>query len=241
MKSEPKHLSEEELLSRAARFFERYKGELENIRASLHINLQQLALAYTIEQHLPPEAITISSRVKSHSSFVKKLKKKNFPQFYYPTEIAGDLVGARVVCWFVDDCNGMVDVIQKSTRIHIAADVEDYISNPKDSGYRSIHLNSAIDYDAVRRDNGEVHVSSDQMNCEIQVRSKLQDAWGDLTHEFHYKALEQGVTNRTYERILSEISDRLSNEDRSLITLRNAYQELADEKLASDAREGFKS
>ncbi|AIC19730.1 hypothetical protein EY04_12710 [Pseudomonas chlororaphis] len=78
------------------------------------------------------------------------------------------------------------------------------------------------------------------MICEIQIRTKLQDAWGDVTHEFHYKAKNVGVDNKFYEKILSEVSNRLASEDQSLLTLREAYQELADEKLRNKTREGFR-
>ena len=45
---------------------------------------------------------------------------------------------------------------------------------------------------------------------------------------------------KVYEKILSEISNRLSNEDESLLTLRDAYQSLADKKMLNGTREGFR-
>jgi putative GTP pyrophosphokinase len=77
------------------------------------------------------------------------------------------------------------------------------------------------------------------MICEIQIRTKLQDAWGDVTHEFHYKAKNSGVDNKVYEKNISEIASRLADEDQLLINLRNAYQSLADEKSKNKTREGF--
>ena len=78
------------------------------------------------------------------------------------------------------------------------------------------------------------------MICEIQIRTKLQDAWGDITHEFHYKAKNLGVDDKNLEDFLSDISDRLLQEDRTLIKFRNVYQTLADNKQKSGKREGFK-
>lgn len=241
MTSDETHLlSSDELIARATRFYNRYGRDLEQIRELLNIRLGQLALAYTIENNLPPEAITVCSRVKTLKSFLGKLEKKKWPQFYYPTEVVKDLIGARVICWFVDDCKGIQQFIQSSNHIHIHEDVEDYINNPKPSGYRSVHLLADIEYDAVRRTEAGVMVANDKMTCEVQIRTKLQDAWGDLTHEFHYKAINAGVQNAMYESILSEISQRLASEDRSLIALRDAYQELAEKKLIEQTREGFR-
>lgn len=234
-------LNSEELTSRATRFYSRYGRDLDQIREILHIRLSQLALAYTIANKLPPESIVIHSRVKSLQSFLRKLERKNWPQFYYPAEVAGDLVGARVTCWFVDDCEGVRGFIEKSNHLTILDSPENYIATPKPSGYRSLHLKAEVRYDAVRRDENEnVIVADDNMTCEIQIRTKLQDAWADLTHEFHYKAASAGIVNRTYERMMSEISERLASEDRSLLLLRDAYQELAEEKLVMKAREGFR-
>lgn len=239
--SNSESLTREELASRATRFYSRYGRDLEQIREVLDIRLSQLALAYTIANKLPPEAITVSSRVKTLQSFINKLERKKWPQFYFPTEVAGDLIGARVTCWFVDDCEGMRSFIEKSNHLAIQGDPENYIKAPKSSGYRSLHLTAEVSYDAVRRDEDDnVVVADDKMKCEIQIRTKLQDAWADLTHEFHYKAANVGVFNRTYERLMSEISERLASEDRSLLLLRDAYQELAEEKLANNAREGFR-
>ena len=233
-------LTTEELKERAIRFYARYSGELEQIRQLLEIRLKQLALSYTIQNNLPSEAVVVSTRVKSLKSFLKKLQKKNWPQFYYPTEVIGDLIGARLICWFIDDCQGIRKLISSSNYLKIKGEEEDYISHPKPTGYRSIHLMADVGYDSVQRSKSKVVITDEMMTCEIQIRTKLQDAWGDVTHEFHYKAKNAGVDNQVYEKLLCEIANRLANEDNSLLTLRDAYQELAEEKLKNNTREGFK-
>lgn len=233
-------LTAEELKERAIRFYNRYGSDLEQIAQLLKIRLTQLGLAYTLNRNLPSEAITISTRVKPLSSFLKKLEKKGWPQFYYPTQIIQDLIGARVVCWFVDDCEGIMSLISSSRHMNVKNELENYIANPKPSGYRAIHLLAEVGYDSVQREEDDVAIKSVDMVCEIQIRTRLQDAWGDMTHEFYYKVKNAGVDNRVCERILSEISDRLANEDKALLTLREAYQALADDKLKNKKRGGFR-
>ncbi|WP_205729105.1 GTP pyrophosphokinase [Ferrimonas sediminicola] len=233
-------LTPDELKARAIRFYERYGKDMEQISDLLNIRLSQLAQAYTLENALPQEAITIATRVKSLGSFLKKLEKRGWPQFYYPTEVIQDLIGARVVCWFVDDCRGMQQFIAGSKHLTVHQEVEDYIGQPKASGYRSIHLLADVGYDRVQRNGLEVEIQDGSMVCEIQIRTMLQDAWGQITHEFHYKAQTAGVNNTFYERILAEIAGRLSNEDASLLTLRDAYQDLAKEQLKPPSHEGIK-
>ena len=128
-------LDPNELTQRAIRFYNRYGDEVENLRKLLDVRLNQLALAYTTQNSLPRESIQVLSRVKSLSSFLNKLSKKNWPQFYYPTEVATDLVGARMICWFVDDCYQILDSIRHSRQFSTREDsIEDYI---KSNGFYS--------------------------------------------------------------------------------------------------------
>jgi len=223
-------LSVNELKGRAIRFFDRHGSDLSQARQLLQIRLSHLALAYTIDHNLPPEAIVVSTRVKTLQSLLRKLEKMNWPRFYNPTEVIHDLIGARVVCWFVDDCPGIKELITSSKHLNIEGQVDDYIGNPKPSGYRAIHLLARVGYDCVQKQGNSVVINSEEMICEIQIRTKLQDAWGDVTHEFHYKAKNAGIESSVDERILAEISKRLASEDESLRALRDAYQRLADEK-----------
>ena len=235
-------LTKDELKERAIRFYSRYGKEVEQIKDLLEIKLKQICLAYTIQNNLPPEALVVGARCKSLDSFLKKMERKNWPQFYYPTEVVTDLIGARITSWFLDDCSGILEYIKKSSHFEIVGNsIENYINNPKRSGYRGLHLLTNITYDSVQRnEKGVISVKPEKMICEIQIRTKLQDAWGDITHEFHYKAKNLGVDDKNLEDFLSDISDRLLQEDRTLIKFRNVYQTLADNKQKSGKREGFK-
>ena len=229
--SDKKILTVEQLRERAIRFFDRYEKDLEQIRQLLNIRLTQLALAYTITNNLPNESVNVVTRVKPQKSFLKKLEAKGWPQFYYPTEVLQDLIGARVICWFIDDCEGIQKLILSSKHLRVKGPIDNYIINPKPSGYRSIHLLANISYDSVQRSDDNIVIFKEEMVCEIQIRTKLQDAWGDVTHEFHYKAKSSGIDNKTYEENVAQIANRLANEDQLLMNLRNAYQALADEKF----------
>jgi len=147
---EHKILSKEELKKRSVRFFDRYENELEQIKDLLEIKLKQICLAYTIENRLPPEALIVIARKKTLKSFLKKLADKDWPQFYYPTEIITDLIGARITSWFLDDCSGVLNYINKSSHFNIVKESKkDYIKNPKRSGYRGIHILANVSYDSV--------------------------------------------------------------------------------------------
>lgn len=223
------------LTQRAIRFYNRYGDEIDTIRQLLEVRLNQLALAYTLTNDLPRESVHIQTRVKKLSSFLKKLERKKWHEFYYPTEIATDLIGSRVICWFLDDCYGMLDLIKSSKQFKIRPrSIEDYIKKPKPTGYRSIHLLSDISYDRVKNLDGKIVVKEDNIVCEIQIRTKLQDSWGEFTHEVHYKV--PGKFEPEYEILVAEIANRLSSEDKSALAIRNILQKKIEEK----EHEGFK-
>jgi len=223
------------LTDRAIRFFDCYGDELDSISQLLKIRLDQLASAYTVENELPHEAVDVHSRVKSLTSFLTKLEKTNWPMFRYPTEVITDLIGARVICWFVDDCYGMLDYIQATKQFLIKPrTLEDYIRDPKRTGYRSIHLLADISYDRVKTYRKQCTVVEDRMICEIQIRTKLQDAWAEFTHEVHSKNPSEFKAD--YETAIAEIASRLAAEDRSALAVREILQSQAEKNELEDFR-----
>jgi GTP pyrophosphokinase len=238
--NEPDHTGDKEFLTaRAIRFFSRYGVELEQIASLLAIRLNQLALAYTIQNKLPRESVIITTRVKTLKSFLKKIQREGWPHFYYLKDIVNDLIGARVTCWFLDDCYGMYDYIKQNNQFTIISEMaKDYISNPKKSGYRSIHVIAKLYYDRVKSEEGQIKIEPEYMNCEIQIRTKLMDTWADLTHEFHYKAKDMGLDDQQFEKIVKTQSDRLYSEDEAFMAIRDVYQKMIARTDKPD-REGF--
>lgn len=235
-------MTPEQLRDRAHRFYARYGREVEQIAELLQIQLKQLALAYTIDNKLPPEAVRVSTRVKTIGSFLKKLENDGWPNFYYPTEVVRDLIGARVVCWFLDDVYGMLKCIQSSRHFKIAdRPLKDFIATPQPAGYRAVHVFANAPYDSVVRGPDGVSVVQKEFLAEVQIRTKLQDAWGDITHEFFYKAKAHGVSDPALESFLADVAARLNQEDKTLLKFRDTYQRLTDEKTKSGVREGFQA
>jgi putative GTP pyrophosphokinase len=214
----------EELTHRAVRFYNRYGQELESIRQLLHIQLNQLALAYTLENRLPRNAVRVISRTKELNTFISKLEKIGWPEFYLPTEVIHDLIGARLICWFYDDCYGMLEMLRDSKRIEILPDsVEDYNSSPKRSGYRAIHLLCNVTYDQVVHRRKKHTIIAGKMICEIQIRTLFQDAWGEMTHQMQYKVSEN--CREKYNDLVASLAESLAAEDQATTSIRVLTQE----------------
>ena len=93
------------------------------------------------------------------------------------TELS-DMVGYRIVCRYKDDVYKLVDLIKTSNSLEIL-DETDYIQNPKESGYRSYHIDVAV---PVKFNGERIFVSA-----EIQIRTKFMDTWAEIDHELKYK------------------------------------------------------
>ena len=85
-----------------------------------------------------------------------------------------------------------------------------------------------IPYDRVKTVRKIRAIVEDTMICEIQIRSKLQDAWAEFTHEVHYKFPDQFEAD--YEIIVAQIANRLAAEDKSALAVRNILKKEAEKK-----------
>jgi putative GTP pyrophosphokinase len=221
------------LTERAIKFYDFYGDEMESISQVLKIRLGGLASAYTVENNLPREAVTIHSRVKSLKSIIMKLEKLDWPWYRHPTEVITDLIGARVVCWFVDDCYGMLEYLQATRQFLIKPrSLEDYIRDPKPTGYRAIHVLADVSYDRVKTYKKRRTIVEDRMICEIQIRSKLQNAWSEFTHEVHCNVPSEYQAD--YDSTIADIARNLAVEDRSALAVRDILQKLAQKKELDD-------
>ena len=139
-----------------------------------------------------------------------------------------DICGTRITCNTKSDIQKVVGLILASTTLSVPSRIdpekcyEDFIDSPKESGYRAVHLLVGI----------HVPIGSGltEIICEIQVRTLLQNAWGELTHEDTFKPEVQvpDLVSKLSKRlattfaVLDEISQDLRDELEKLSTLPTA-------------------
>lgn len=98
-----------------------------------------------------------------------------------------DLVGARVVCNNIEDVHRFAALVQEVLPSDLGQiEVIDHIKNPSAQGYRALHLNFRLNV-------AEEIIAFDLVPCEIQIRSRLQDAWAELAHTDIYK--QEGLSD----------------------------------------------
>ena len=122
---------------------------------------------------------SIKSRLKKLTSIIEKMERKNFPMSVSAIEEnLNDIAGIRVVCSFTEDVYGLANALLKQDDI-ILLQKKDYIANPKENGYRSLHLIVSV----------PIFLENEKrlMKVEIQLRTIAMDCWASLEHQLRYK------------------------------------------------------
>ena len=154
----------------------------------------------------------ITWRIKTPESIAYKLKRKNREiSLDCALETLNDLAGIRVVCPFQDDVYRMAKAIRKIRSLKVIK-VKNYISHPKASGYRSIHVI------------GEVLHNEEKVRLEIQVRSVAMNYWAILDHQLFYKN-EKRDTEKL-RRELKACAIDIAEIDKRFLKLRKQIEKL---------------
>lgn len=122
---------------------------------------------------------SIQSRLKSPDSIYEKLRRKGYPITISNIEkYLNDVAGVRVICSFPDDIYRLAELFVKQDDIVLLTE-KDYIKNPKENGYRSLHLILDI---PIFLSKGKKY-----RKVELQFRTIAMDFWASLEHKLKYK------------------------------------------------------
>ena len=191
------------------------------------------ALEASSSGHVDASRIRVESRVKNNERFLEKLIRKTaeLPTPGHPKtagqceQLVGDVIGLRAIGKSLRDVDLFVEALDRACAAGVfrRTKVKDYrISGdpgPKRSGYRAYHADLEV---TVTIEGQPVTVG-----CELQVKTMLQVAWGELTHEDLYKPDAALRPTRFHQSV-----------GKSMAELLNAVDELADQ-LALELSEQF--
>jgi ppGpp synthetase/RelA/SpoT-type nucleotidyltranferase len=179
-------------------------------------------------------------RVKQFGRLLKKAERKEYAKKIKKardlfTQIP-DVVGVRVTCNVTDDVYRVAKAIKDIERVtkkkkgarpsfrhRDDLGPKDYITEPKESGYRGHHVFVEVDVPSGGQQKPVV--------CEVQIHTLLQHAWGQLTHEDTYKPYAD------VPPIVAALSKRLAT---ALAVMDEIAQDIRDEldKVVSEATAG---
>ena len=167
----------------------------------------------TIEDKALVRAELSRVRIKDLSSLRRKAETNGWPT-NQALFLCSDLVGGRVVCNNVEDTYRFAELLKE--RLASPWDkfeVQDHIKVPN-RGYRALHINFRLDV-------GQHPPYKASVPCEVQIRSRLQDAWAELSHNDIYKQPDLPEDLRGRANDLSEViaaADRIASSIRSRVS-----------------------
>lgn len=167
------------------------------------------------EEYAPIEFVT--GRVKKISSILDKAKRLNVAMDNLETGIE-DIAGIRIMCQFVEDIRRVAEYIRHRKDLSVLYE-KDYITNYKESGYRSFHM--IVEYPV------QTALGQKQVLAEIQIRTLAMNFWATIEHSLNYK----------YRNSLPpDMKERLKKAAEAAFVLDNEMSSIREEILESQTK-----
>lgn len=156
------------------RFMMAYRFALDEVETKVKILKEEFHL---IHEYNPIEHI--NTRLKSPESLIAKIQKRQIPlDLVSIKENIQDIAGIRITCSFESDIYRIQEMICKQEDLKVVK-IKDYIQQPKESGYRSLHLILQVPVFLSDR--------TENVYVEMQIRTIAMDFWASLEHKIYYK------------------------------------------------------
>ena len=189
--------------------------ELDPHTKELLAQYESLLPVYTQMERVIPERLhqifdeagiivaALEHRIKTESSLAGKLKLKGGK--YKDIFDITDLVGIRVITFYIDDVDKVASIVERLFDVDWENSIDKRKAHEIDSfGYLSLHY--------ICRIPESLHVNPDypelnKIRFEVQMRTVLQHAWANMNHDTGYKS---GVEiPKVYLRNLSRLAGML--------------------------------
>lgn len=135
----------------------------------------------------------LKSRIKSFKSYYAKVVRQRADSIYRTDKLVclTDMIGIRVVCAFLEDIPNVVKQISEKYSVREVERKGETMSF-KEFGYESVHIlinipKECLDLSVLNPALVKDLPIPEELCCEIQVRTILQDAWAEVEHELIYK------------------------------------------------------
>ena len=180
----------------------RYQAAIKEISTKLEVLDNEFSVKH---DYNPIHHMTC--RIKSVDSIFEKIQRKGWPMEMDSVYKIMEFAGVRVVCNYLDDIYRVEDSLLRQDDIKLLKR-KDYIKNPKESGYRSLHL--VIEVPIFLSDR------TYHMPVEIQIRTVAMDTWASLEHELKYKRTEEMPEQVAQElkdcaKMMAKLDDTMQN------------------------------
>lgn len=188
-----------------------YSCALLEVETKFRVLNQQFSLE---QEHNPIE--TIKTRLKSMESIMDKLYRKKLPFEVSTVEAClTDVAGIRVICPFLEDIYRLADCLLQQDDVKLIR-MKDYIREPKDNGYRSLHLIVEIPI--------FLQNEKKQMKVEVQLRTIAMDFWASLEHRLSYKKDLDAELSSMLAAELKDCAEASASLDKRMEAVKNTIE-----------------
>ena len=187
-----------------------YRCAMMEIETKFNVLNQEFSLRYDRNP-----ISSVKSRMKTPSSIREKLTRRGIPVTVENIEAClNDVAGVRVICAFPEDVRTLAKALLKQDDVELI-EQKDYILNPKENGYRSLHLIVTV----------PIYLAHEKrkMRVEIQLRTIAMDFWASLEHQLRYKKNVEFTDEMAKE--LKFCADLSAELDRRMDHLRESIHE----------------
>lgn len=184
-----------------------YRCAMMEVETKFNVLNQEFSVQY---DRNPIESI--KSRIKEPGSILEKLLRNKVPlSIEAMEEELNDIAGVRVVCSFIEDIYMLAGCLLKQDDVKLVK-YKDYIKNPKENGYRSLHLIVEVPIFLAHK--------KKLMKVEIQLRTIAMDFWASLEHKLKYK--KSLPDSRELTQQLKECADMSARLDERMEQIRKS-------------------
>lgn len=181
-----------------------------------------------IETSLAKEAIEyplIQTRVKNIDSFVEKMERKK-EKYNRPQDMT-DLAGIRIVCFVLSDIKLVSSLIEQIFHVDWDNSIDKFKELIEEGrmGYRG--KNYVVTGRENIFENTRQYEEYMDIPFEIQVRSLLDYAWGEIEHDRNYKLAEEFPSDSNIPRRFQALAGALETLDYAFDSLSKEAQQYA--------------
>jgi len=201
---------QDDALIKLAELMQLYNAAMKEISTKLEVLDDEFQI---VHKHNPIHHL--ECRIKGLTSIYQKLEEYKLP----PSIIAArehiyDIAGIRVICNFVDDIYSVEKMLLSQSDVTLVKR-RDYIANPKENGYRSLHIVVKVPVFLSNR--------TEMVPVEIQLRTIAMDYWASLEHMLRYK--NDKCDLERFSPMLLECADKLAETEKTMQFIREQIEE----------------
>jgi ppGpp synthetase/RelA/SpoT-type nucleotidyltranferase len=188
--------------------FNHHIDVINNWRASHNYPLNTFQINLRTSAKRVDNDALVAQRIKRLISIGAKLEQRPMMKLSQMQDIGG----CRAVLSSVDDVRKLVDFYHNTSRIkHALTATDDYITDPKISGYRGVHL-------IYRYISDKKKTVYNGLKIEMQIRSKYQHAWAtavETVGTFTGEALKSSIGSEEWLRFFALMGSALAMREKT--------------------------